>query len=96
MIAGLDQIDAILPPALSLIAASGHDRELAQFIVKSAEKYGGYGFYFAWQPDLKGARAQPEFIELTRRYNIPGFWRLPNHRPDVCKGSSPEPVCKLI
>lgn len=96
MVAGLDQIDSISAPLLSLIAAAGRNREIAQHWIKATDKYGGYGFYFAWNPDLKAARAEPEFLNLLRRYDLPGFWRVAGHRPDICKAANPEPFCKLI
>jgi hypothetical protein len=32
----------------------------------------------------------------VKKYNLAAYWRLPGHRPDICNGPDPEPVCKLI
>ncbi|HVH49713.1 MAG TPA: TIR domain-containing protein [Sphingomicrobium sp.] len=96
MIAGLDQIDSVSFPMIGLIAAAGKDRELAGGFAKAAAKYGAWGLTKAWAPQLKGARAQPEFIAVVKKYNLPAYWKQSGHRPDICLGQNDEPVCKLI
>jgi tetratricopeptide (TPR) repeat protein len=96
MLAGLGQVDSVNRPMLSLIAATGHDQELAAAFAKAVGKYGAWGLDKAWVPELKATRARPEFIALVKKYNLPAYWRLPGHRPDICQGGNSEPVCTLI
>jgi hypothetical protein len=96
MVAGLAQVDSVTPAMLSMIAAAGQEKALADGFAKAAVKYGAWGLLLAWSPDLKAARAQPEFIGLVKKFNLPGYWRQPGHRPDICQGGNDEPVCKLI
>ena len=96
MVAGLAQVDSVTPAMLSLIAAAGQEQALADGFVKATAKYGAWGFLLAWSPELKRARAQPEFIALVKKFNLPGYWRQPGNRPDICNSGTEEPVCKLI
>ena len=88
--------DAVTRIMITLIAATGHERELTAAFVAGAKDYGAWVFLQAWAPELKATRAQPEFVALVKKYNLPAYWRLPGHRPDICKGPDPEPMCKLI
>lgn len=96
MLAGLGQTDSISRPMISLIAATGHEPELAAAFVNAADKYGAWGFDKAWVPELRSTRARPEFIALVKRFNLPAYWRQPGHRPDICQSGNDEPVCGLI
>ena len=96
MVAGLGQVDSVNRPMLSLIAATGHDKELADSFAKAVDKYGAWGLGLAWIPELKATRARPEFVVLVKKMNLPAYWRLPGHRPDICQIGADEPVCKLI
>ena len=96
ILAALANPDSVSRAMLTLVAATGHERELAAGFVAGADKYGAWTFLHAWAPELKAARAQPEFIALVKKYNLAAYWRLPDHRPDICNGPDPEPVCKLI
>jgi hypothetical protein len=81
---------------LRLVAATGHDKELADHFAKSVAKYGAWGLSLAWTPELKATRARPEFVALVKKMNLPAYWRQPGHRPDICQGANDEPVCGLI
>ncbi|HET7709672.1 MAG TPA: tetratricopeptide repeat protein, partial [Sphingomicrobium sp.] len=96
MVAGLRQVDSVNRPMLSLIAATGHDKELADSFAQAVDKYGAWGLSMAWAPELKATRARPEFIALVKKMNLPAYWRQPGHRPDICQGGSGEPLCSLI
>jgi tetratricopeptide (TPR) repeat protein len=96
MVAGLGQVDSVNPQMLSLVAATGHDKELADSFAKAVGKYGAWGLGLAWVPELKLARARPEFIALVKKLNLPAYWRQAGQRPDICKDGKDEPVCKLI
>ena len=96
MLAGLGQVDSVTRPMLSLIAATGHEQELAGAFAAAVGKYGAWGLDKAWVPELKATRSRPEFIALVKKLNLPAYWRQPGHRPDICQGTNDEPICKLI
>ncbi len=89
ILAALANPDSVSRAMLTLVAATGHERELAAGFVAGADKYGAWTFLHAWAPELKAARAQPEFIALVKKYNLAAYWRLPGHRPDICKAPIP-------
>lgn len=89
----MDYIPSIIAQALS---SSGHDNDLMPAFVQMSERFGVNIMDVAWLPGLQSFRARPEFIQIAKRGNLFAYWRQPNHQPDICKGSSPEPFCKLI
>lgn len=96
LIAALSDPDSANSSMLPLIAATGHERELLGGLQTAANKYGAWAFTDSWTPAMKSVRAQPEFVALVKKYNLPAYWRLSDHRPDICKDGRDEPVCKLI
>ncbi|WP_037502747.1 toll/interleukin-1 receptor domain-containing protein [Sphingomonas jaspsi] len=94
--AALNNSDFIPGITAMALAASGHDADLMPNVQRLVNRYGANNLDVAWLPGMQGLRSRPEFLELAKRANLFGYWRQPNHRPDVCEGSNPEAFCKLI
>lgn len=79
-----------------LLGMAGRDKEVAAVFAKQMEKYSLWGLPGAFSAPMKGARAQPEFLNMIRKLGLPAYWRHPDRRPDVCEHGNREPLCKLI
>ena len=79
-----------------MLVAAGHEAEVAAALRAGGKTDGLFALFDAWLPGMAPMRAQPDFAVLAKQLNLAGYWRLPNHLPDACQGTAPEPFCGMI